>query len=132
MKKILILVLLSALVVAGYFLFDYFSVKRITANELSIVYQSSKADADEKYLGSRVEVTGVVKAYYEMLGTRKVLEFETGAEKPVFCFFNNEPLEFKASQLLQGQKITVIGTCVGEDKYNFIKGIKIDVYDILD
>ncbi len=104
---------------------------KISAVNLAKEYSENKSQADQKYLDNKIVVTGTVKAIYRLLGTRRVLEFNTGDSTiPVICFFMDEHEDFVASQLQQDQNIEITGKCVGEDAYSFVKGIKIEVSEI--
>lgn len=132
-KKIILwtIILLIFSFIFSLLFYKNFNKIQISATGLSQAYSTDKIQANQKYLDKNIIVTGTVKAFYKLLGTREVLEMNTGNfNLPVFCFFRDKKEEFKASQLEQGQKISVKGKCVGVDAYTFVKGVKIEVNEI--
>ena len=104
----------------------------VSAYTLAQDYSNNADIANRKYLNRNVEVTGSVKAFYKIMNTRNVLELNTKvSSQNLFCFFTSQPTETKAGSLIQGQNITVEGKCLGNESYNFVKGIKIDVDKII-
>ncbi len=104
----------------------------ISATTIAQDYNNDADIANKKYLNRNVEVTGSVKAFYKIMNTRNVLELNTNvSSQNLFCFFTSQPTEFQAGSLKQGQNITVEGKCLGNDAYKFVKGIKIDVDQII-
>ncbi len=133
-NRMLWYLLLFLLLGAGaLFLYEEMNVIKVTASELSADFAADKTEADKKYLNRTVDVTGKVKAFYTLLETRDVLEFNlNGTGEDVFCFFLSAQDEFKASQLQEDQIVKVRGKCVGMDKYAFVKGVKIEVDKFVD
>ena len=126
-----IVLLILSFIFALLFYNDFNPVK-ISAVELAKDYSTDKAAADKKYLDKTIIINGSVKAYYKLLGTRRVLELNTGdTGVPLICFFLSEKEEYEASQLQEGQHIIIKGKCTGEDSYSFVKGIKIEVGDVV-
>ena len=131
MKKFSNAVMLLLLIAAIFVFYTEMMPIKIAAGNLAGKYSENKAEADKTYLGKELEVTGIVKAYYKVLDIRNVLEFDNENNNiNLFCFFLNESDEYKASLLNEGDTITVIGNCAGMDKYNFLKGLKIEVKKI--
>lgn len=131
MKKFSNAVMLLLLIAAIFVFYTEMMPIKITAGNLAGKYSENKVEADKTFLGQELEVTGSVKAYYKVLDIRNVLEFDNENNNiNLFCFFLKESDEYKASQLNEGDTITVIGNCAGMDKYNFLKGLKIEVKKI--
>ncbi len=127
-----IIVLVVCFIVAVIYYKNYYYMS-VTPSELSIAYSQNHAAATAKFDNKRVEVEGTVKAYYTLMGFRKVMEFKTGGNAlPVFCFFLHTPDENTASSYKENQKFTVKGICVGTEEYPFVKGVKINVQEIED
>jgi hypothetical protein len=126
-KLILVFALIIAVVIA-YFSWDSVYGIRITVQELSSAYSEDANTADQKYLDKNLFIEGKVKAFYKIMGTRPVLEFELSPNSiPIFFFFATQESETYASNLQFGQKVVVKGKCLGKDEYSFVNGIKIDV-----
>ncbi len=125
-----IVVFIICVIVAIIF-YPKFSVIDISAENLAHKYAVDKMEADKELLDKNVEVSGTVKAYYTLLGARKVLELDTDEnDPPVICFFLNSRTEEQAKQLQIGEQIIVDGKCVGTDVYNYVRGVKIEVEEI--
>lgn len=127
---IILIIFFGSLAVA--IIINYYGPIKISAQHLAEEYSINSQGADKRFLNRNMEVSGTVKAFYKLLNTRNVLELNTNVpNQNLFCFFASQPLEFKAGQLQQGQKITIKGICRGKDAYKFVKGIKIDVVNII-
>jgi len=104
---------------------------KVDAVNLATSYSKNITEADNNFLDKELEVTGTVKAFYTLLEIKNVLELNTGdSEVSLFCFFMNEIDENKAERYSAGDMVTVIGKCAGLDKYNSVRGVKIEVKKI--
>lgn len=130
MKKLISFIAVILVVVALYFLISRIFRNYISASELSQSYLNNPTEANEEFTNNTVTVTGKVRAFYRLLGTREVLELETNSDLPVICFFFKDETIFTARQLQQQQEVTVKGLCVGTGAYSFVRGVKIEVDDI--
>ncbi len=133
-KKLIIFgtILLVLCFAAALIIYNNFYSIEVSASRLAKEYTANKQLADSNYLNKDITVEGTVKAYYRLLGASNVLELVTpDSTSPIFCFMMNEQNQYAASQLSQGQKIRLKGKCVGEDNYNFVKGVKIEVIKFL-
>ena len=120
--------MIALLVVAIFIFYTEMMPSKINAVDLAAAYSINPTEADEKYLLKEIELTGTVKAYYKILDIRNVLELNNNKNDiDIYCFFLQESDEYIASQLQEGDTITVIGTVAGMEKYNFVDGLKIDV-----
>ena len=120
------------LLIAAVFIYytEMISLK-VDAVYLAASYSNNKTLSDKNFLDKDLELTGTVKTFYKLIEVRNVLELETGeSEISLFCFFINEIDETKAASFSEGDTVTVIGKCAGLDKYNFVKGVKIEVKKI--
>ncbi|MFC2103429.1 hypothetical protein ACFLSS_03260 [Bacteroidota bacterium] len=124
--------LMLILVVAALFYF-YKEMTPVKINAVGLVkdYLNDRIEADKKYLTKNVELTGTVKAFYDLLEIGSVLELDNG-EKAItlYCFFLNETDESAARQLSQSEDVTFIGNCSGLKKYKTGDVIRFDVKKI--
>ncbi len=131
MKKISNAIMLVLLIAAVFIYYTEMIPLKVDAVKLAASYSKNKTQADNNFLDKELEVTGTVKAFYKLIEVRNVLELDTGESKiSLFCFFINEIDETKAASFSEGDTVTVIGKCAGLDKYNFVKGVKIEVKKI--
>ncbi len=131
MKKISNTIMLVLLVAAVFIYYTEMIPLKVDAVKLAASYSNNKTQADKKFFDKELEVTGTVKAFYDLIDIRNVLELNTGeSELSLFCFFINEIDENKAASFSEGDSVTVIGKCAGLDKYNFVKGVKLEVKTI--
>jgi hypothetical protein len=131
MKKISNAIMLVLLIAAVFIYYTEMIPLKVDAVKLAASYSKNKTQADNNFLDKELEVTGTVKAFYKLIEVRNVLELDTGESKiSLFCFFINEIDETKAVSFSEGDTVTVIGKCAGLDKYNFVKGVKIEVKKI--
>ncbi len=126
-KKYIFLAAFIITLIIVFITWDDINVVEVSAEKLSADYIINKAKADELYLGKKLRIDGVVKAYYKILGARPVLELETNSDLPVFFFFLSQENETYGSQLQSGQRVVIKGKCVGVDEYSFVDGVKIEV-----
>ena len=132
MKKISNAIMLVLLVAAVFIYYTEMIPLKVDAVKLAASYSNNKIQADKKFLNKELEVTGTVKAFYKLIEVRNVLELNTGEnEISLFCFFMNQIDETKSASFSEGDTVTVIGKCAGLDKYNFVKGVKIEVKKIV-
>ena len=123
--------MLVLLVAAVFIYYTEMIPLKVDAVKLAASYSNNKTQADKNFLDKELEVTGTVKAFYKLIEVRNVLELNTGeSEISLFCFFINEIDEIKAASFSEGNTVTVTGKCAGLDKYNFVKGVKIEVIKI--
>ncbi len=123
--------MLVLLIAAVFIYFTEMIPLKVDAVKLAASYSKNITQADKNFLDKELEVTGAVKAFYKLIEVRNVLELDTGESKiSLFCFFINEIDETKAASFSEGDTVTVIGKCAGLDKYNFVKGVKIEVKKI--
>ncbi len=120
------------ILLAAILVYNELTPTKISAIELARQYAEDKQSADKIFLNQQIEVRGKVKAYYKIMNTRNVLELNTTAGGvDLFCFFTNSSSEFDAGKFPQGTDVIVRGKCVGTDSYNFVKGCKIEVDNII-
>ncbi len=123
--------LLVLSVVLAFVYYKNFYYQGIAAQDLAHAYTQDAAEADKEFLNKRVKVLGQVKAFYTMLGTRKVLELKTyEGDLPVICLFLKNEDQFAASQLKEDQYVNIKGKCVGTSAYSFVRGVKIEVESV--
>ncbi len=123
--------MLVLLIAAVFIYYTEMIPLKVDAVKLAASYSKNITQADKNFLDKELEVTGTVKAFYKLIEVRNVLELDTGESKiSLFCFFINEIDETKAASFSEGDTVTVIGKCAGLDKYNFVKGVKIEVKKI--
>ncbi|MCH8035124.1 MAG: hypothetical protein IH950_15390 [Bacteroidetes bacterium] len=128
MKKISNAIMLVLLIAAVFIYYTETISLKVDAVNLAASYSKNKTEADNNFLDKELEVTGTVKAFYNLHEGRNVLELNTGeSEISLFCFFMNEIDENKAARFSEGDTAIVIGNCEGLDKYNFVNGLKIKV-----
>jgi tRNA(Ile2) C34 agmatinyltransferase TiaS len=124
-----VIMLLLILLVLFYLVFQQRSIK-ITAEELVANYSLNQENADKKFLNKDLEVTGVVKSYYEIENKNSILELKTeNNETGLFCIIMNKEIEKKARSLASGTRITVYGKCLGANPAiaeKFFPGIYIE------
>ena len=134
MKKKVITIGIILLIISFIFallFYNKFNQVKVTASELSKEYSLNKSGADKKYLDKDIIVTGKVKAFYKLLGSRNVLELQTGSKsEPVFCFFFDNKNKNKASRLMEGEEVNISAKCAGTNSYSFVKGVKLEVDNI--
>ena len=131
MKKFSNVMMLVLLIAAVFIYYTEMISLKVDAVYLAASYSKNKTEANNEFLDKEFEVTGTVKAFYTVLEIRNVLELNTGESKlSLFCFFMNEIDENNAAGFSEGDTITLIGKCAGLDKYNFVKGVKIEVKKI--
>jgi len=124
--------MLVLLVAAVFIYYTEMIPLKVDAVKLAASYSNNKIQADKNFLDKEIEVTGTVKAFYELIEVGNVLELNTGeSDISLFCFFINEIDETKAASFSEGDTVTVIGKCAGLDKYNFVKGVKLEVKKIM-
>jgi hypothetical protein len=126
-KGVIKFVLFTLIIIAGYFIIVEITSIKVTASELAYEYGQNKTEADNKYLNEKITVTGNVKAFYRLLGTRDVLELETYSDTPLFCFFFSDEDLYTARNIEIGSPVRVEGICVGMDEYKFVEGVKIEI-----
>lgn len=130
-KKLAAFFVVVVILLVALFLYRELSKIKVTAHQLAYEYSVDKNSADAKYLNEDIYVEGKVKAVYQLMGMREVLELQTGNENlNIFCFFTSSEVEYYARQLQQEQNVVVKGKCVGVDAYPFVKGVKIEVEEI--
>ena len=123
--------MLVLLIAAVFIYYTEMIPLKVDAVKLAASYSKNITQADKNFLDKELEVTGTVKAFYKLIEVRNVLELDTDESKiSLFCFFINEIDETKAASFSEGDTVTVIGKCAGLDKYNFVKGVKIEVKKI--
>lgn len=117
------------LLIAAIFVFytEMMPIK-ISTTDLIEQYSINPVKADQKFLDKELEITGTVKAYYKFLNIRNILELNNDdSDINLICFFLKDSDELIAAQLQQGDTVTIIGNCVGLEKYSFVDGLKIEV-----
>ncbi len=125
-----VLLLIISFIIAWIYYANYY-YKEVTAEQLANQYTVNKIEADKNYLDKNVEVKGKVKAFYKLLGVRKVLELQTSEDDlPVLCFFLSEQGEYKAKEFQENDEVILKGKCVGTEAYSYVKGVKIEVEKI--
>lgn len=123
--------MLVLLVAAVFIYYTEMIPLKVDAVKLATSYSNDRTQADKNFLDKELEVTGTVKAFYKLIEVRNVLELNTGEnEISLFCFFINEIDETKAASFSEGDTVTVIGKCAGLDKFNFVRGVKLEVKEI--
>jgi hypothetical protein len=125
-------ILMLILVVAALFYF-YKEMTPVKINAAGLVkdYINDRIKADKKYLTKNIELTGYIKAFYDLSEIGSVLELDNGEEAiALYCFFLNEKDETAARQFSQSEVVTLIGSCSGLKKYKTGDVIRFDVKKI--
>lgn len=82
---------------------------KISSKDLAAAFQNDEAEADRKYAGRILEVTGLVTENYTMnLADRPYVSLEGGPSGSVRCY-----LRQKYDLLEKGQPTTIRGKCAG-------------------
>lgn len=87
----------------------------ITAQELCSAYKTNEAEADAKYRGKTLKVTGVVDSIGEDILHNPYIRLTSGGKHQVWgvrCAFSKK-CEPELAQLTIGQTVTVLGKCDG-------------------
>ena len=84
----------------------------VTASELYRAYEANEVSADQQYKGKRLLITGVVENIGKDVMGNPYVALKIDFLKGVNCYFDDENNKV-LSQLNKGQKIQIIGTCVG-------------------
>jgi len=120
------------LVVAALF-FYYIETRTIKIDAAKLVdeYILNESEADKKYYNKELELTGSIKAFYELSEIGNVLELnDSNPEIFLYCFFQNKSDEEKAGKLMQKDTVTLIGSCAGIVKYKLGDVLRFDVKQI--
>jgi hypothetical protein len=131
MKKFSNAIMMVLLIGAVFIFYTEMLLQNVDAVKLAESYSKNKTEADNRFFNKEIEVTGTVKVFHKLPDIRNALELNTGeSEISLFCFFTNELDENKATRFSEGDTVKVIGKCTGLDKYNFVKGVKIEAKKI--
>lgn len=87
---------------------------KISAEELHNAYEENEVAAEKKYDRQLVEITGVVDNIGTDIFDDVYVTLSTGELlKSVQCYFEGDEEIDKVASIVEGQKITVVGTCKG-------------------
>lgn len=95
----------------------------VTAQELIDAYEENQLNADEKYEGEEMAITGFVEDIGENFIGQQYVTLNNGDDSTVRlvqCFldrYDDDCME-AAKQLKVGDKITIIGVCEGRGTFN--------------
>ncbi len=104
----------------------------MAAQDLAHAYTRDEISADKEFLNKRLNLLGEVKAYYSVMDSKPVLELQTyHGDLPVICFFLKNEDKYTASQLREGQDVSVKCRCLGTSPYSSVKGVKVEVDGII-
>ena len=120
------------LVVAALFYY-YIETRTIKIDAVKLVeeYIVNESDAAKKYRNKDLELTGSIKAFYDLSEIGNVLELnDSNPEIFLYCFFQNKPDEEKAALLNQKDTVTFVGICAGKVKYKLGDVLRFDVKQI--
>lgn len=86
----------------------------VSAQRLFSDYESNEVNADSKYKGKNLEVSGTIKSIGKDILDDPYITLKSGGDFEIFsvqCFFDDES---ELASLKKGQRVTVIGTCDGK------------------
>lgn len=84
----------------------------ITATHLYQAYDANEVAADEQYKGKKIAVTGTIGSIGKDVLDNPYVSLKVGYMQSVNCYFSDKNNKI-ISQLLKGEKVTIIGTCKG-------------------
>lgn len=84
----------------------------ISASNIYSWYDENEVQADEKFKGKRIAITGIIKSIEKDFMDDPYIVFEVDFLKNVNCSFNKENIKL-ISHLQKGQKVIIIRTCNG-------------------
>ena len=131
MKKLFNALMLILLIAAIFVFYEEMKPIRINAVDLSKEYSKNKIETDKKYFQKEIEITGIIKAHYNLKKIGEMLQLKTDSNSVnIYCFFQNKSDETKAGKLQPEDTLTATGIYIGTNKYKFVDGIKIEIKKI--
>lgn len=128
MKKFSNTLMLVLVVAALIYFYREMRPLKINAAELVKDYSTDIVLANKKYLNKEIELTGSVKAFYELAEIGNVLELDDGNNQIyLYCFFLNKEDVNTARQFSQSTIVKLTGSCKGLKIYNIGEVLKFDV-----
>ncbi len=103
----------------------------ITTDELAAAYQENSEKADDKFLNSKLELSGKVKSYFIFEDKPNPLELKTENSKiKIYCSFLSSKDDSIAGTLTYDAPVIIIGIIKGNKDHNSPDDIYIEVSNI--
>lgn len=104
---------------------------KINADELVKDYTTNNIVANKKFFNKEIELTGIVKAFYDLAEIGNVLALNDADNQIyIYCFFSKKEDENAARRFRQSEEVTLIGSCAGLKTYNIGEVLRFDVKKI--
>ena len=103
----------------------------ITADELAAAYQENSEKADDKFLNSKLELSGKVKSYYLFENQSNLLELKTENSKiKIYCSFLSPKDDSIAATLTNASPVIITGILKGSNNQESPENIYIEASNI--
>ena len=103
----------------------------ITADELAAAYQENNEKADDKFLNTKLELSGEVKSYFIFEDKPNLLELKTENNKiKIYCSFLSSKDDSIAGILTYAAPVIITGIFKGNKDHNSPNDIYIEVSNI--
>lgn len=86
---------------------------RVSTEELISSYNKDISEADKKFNGREIELSGEVKSFLQFGNQESLLELEANGGLKIYCILLNKQTEEKATLLTKGTPVTIYGKCLG-------------------